>query len=57
MHFNLRTLSERNQLPLFNAIADAAWGETVTCENGNRPQDWTFVSTGYEITMDEVNAQ
>ena len=57
MHFNLRTRSERDQLPLFNAIAGAAWGESVTCDNGNRPQDWTFVSTGYEITMDEVNAQ
>lgn len=55
MHFNLRTLSERNQLALFKAIADGAWGETnVTCDNGNRSQDWTFVPSGYEITMDEV---
>ena len=55
MHFNLRTRSQADPLPLFKAIADGAWGETnVTCENGNRPQDWTFVSSGYEITMDEV---
>ena len=41
--------------PLFKAIADGAWGETnVTCDNGNRSQDWTFVPSGYEITMDEV---
>ena len=55
MHFNLRTRSQADPLPLFKAIADGAWGETnVTCENGNRPQDWTFVSSGYEINMDEV---
>ena len=55
MHFNLRTRSQADPLPLFKAIADGAWGETnVTCDNGNRPQDWTFVSSGYEITMDEV---
>ena len=55
MHFNLRTRSQADPLPLFKAIADGAWGETnVTCDNGNRPQDWTFVSSGYEINMDEV---
>ena len=55
MHFNLRTRTDSDPLPLFKAIADGAWGETnVTCDNGNRPQDWTFVSSGYEITMDEV---
>ncbi len=55
MHFNLRTRSERNQLPLFKAIADGAWGETdVTCDNGNRTQDWTFVPSGYTITVDDI---
>jgi len=54
MHFNLRTRSERDPLKLFNAIADGAWGETVTCENGNRSQDWTFVKEGYTITVDDV---
>ena len=55
MHFNLRTRSQADPLPLFKAIADGAWGETnVTCDNGNRSQDWTFVPSGYEITMDEV---
>ena len=55
MHFNLRTRNDSDPLPLFKAIADGAWGETnVTCDNGNRPQDWTFVPSGYEITMDEV---
>lgn len=55
MYFNLRTRSQADPLPLFKAIADGAWGETnVTCDNGNRSQDWTFVPSGYEITMDEV---
>ena len=55
MHFNLRTRSQADPLPLFKAIADGAWGETnVTCDNGNRSQDWTFVPSGYEITMDEA---
>ena len=55
MHFNLRTRSQADPLPLFTAIADGAWGETnVTCDNGNRSQDWTFVPSGYEITMDEA---
>lgn len=54
MHFNLRTRAERDQLNLFNAIADGAYGETVTCTNGNRSQDWTFVDGGYTITIDDV---
>lgn len=54
MHFNLRTRTERDPLKLFNAIADGAYGETVTCENGNRAQDWTFVPGGYTITIDDV---
>ncbi len=54
MHFNLRRNSDVNPLPLFNAIADGAWGETVTCKNGNRAQDQTFVSSGYTITVDDV---
>ncbi|WP_289066399.1 glycosyl hydrolase family 18 protein [uncultured Alistipes sp.] len=54
MHFNLRTKSDRDPLKLFNAIADGAYGETVTCENGNRPQDWTFVPGGFTISIDDV---
>lgn len=62
MHFNLRTNSEVNQISLFSAIATGAWGETVSVASspsnaGNRPQDWTFVSSGHYITMDDVNAQ
>lgn len=55
MHFNLRTRSDVNPLSLFKAIADGAYdGETVTCQNGNRAQDWTFVPGGYTITIDDV---
>ena len=45
---------DRTHLNGFNATASGLYGLTVTCENGDRPQDWTFVSSGYEINMDEV---
>jgi len=54
MFFNLRRSSNVNPLNGFNATASGLYGLTVTCENGDRPQDWTFVSSGYEINMDEV---
>lgn len=58
MHFNLRTRSQNDPTALFKAIADGAWGETnVTCTNGNRSQDWTFVPSGYTITYAEATAQ
>lgn len=56
MHFNLRRLSEVDQLPLFSAIADGAWEKgpvtvaTEPSDAGNRPQDWEFVPTGFTIT-------
>ena len=42
---------------LFHRIASDCLRITVTCENGNRPQDWTFVSSGYTITYDEATAE
>lgn len=63
MHFNLRRISDRNQTHLFSAIADGAWGEpsvsvaSTPSNAGDRPQDWTFVAGGHDITMDDVNAQ
>lgn len=57
MNFNLRRSSNNNPINVFQAIAGGAgYGVPVTCSNGNRAQDWTFVSSGYTITMDEVNA-
>lgn len=62
MHFNLRRTSDKNRVSLLNAIAGGAWGETVDIAStpsnaGDRPQDWTFVSSGHYLTMDDVNAQ
>lgn len=63
MHFNLRRTSDRNQTQLFSSIADGAWGElsvsvaSTPSNAGDRPQDWTFVTGGHDITMDDVNAQ
>lgn len=58
MHFNLRTRTDEDPLPLFKAIADGAWGvPDVTCTNGNRPQDWTFKSGGFTITYADAIAQ
>lgn len=54
MHFNLRTTSDVNSTSLFSTIATNAYGQTVTCENGNRPQDWTFVPGGFTISIDDV---
>lgn len=58
MCFNMRRSSDVDPLNVFKNIADGAWGETVSrvIGGGNRAQDWTFVSSGYTITMDEVNA-
>lgn len=62
MHFNLRRTSDQNQTDLFDAIAYELWDETASVAStpsnaGDRPQDWTFVSSGHYITMDDVNAQ
>lgn len=39
---------------MFSAMGSGFYGLTVTNTNGDRPQDWTFISGGYEITMDDV---
>lgn len=63
MHFNLRRTSDKNQIQLFRSIADGAWGElsvsvaSTPSNAGDRPQDWTFVSSGHYLTMADVNAQ
>lgn len=54
MFFNLRRSGERNPLAVFQAVAENAWDLDVTNANGNRAQDWTFVPTGYTITVDDV---
>lgn len=58
MYFNIRKRSEVDPTNVFTAAAaGAGFGGPVTCTNGNRPQDWTFVKEGYYITMDEVSAK
>lgn len=62
MHFNLRRTSDVDPTTLFSVISQNIYGSTVSVSSspsnaGNRPQDWTFVSSGHYITMDDVNAQ
>ena len=62
MHFNLRRTSDVDQTTLFSVISQNIYDSTVSVSSspsnaGNRPQDWTFVSSGHYITMDDVNAQ
>ena len=62
MHFNLRKTSDVDPTTLFSVISQNIYGSTVSVSSspsnaGNRPQDWTFVSSGHYITMDDVNAQ
>lgn len=62
MHFNLRRTTDENPTTLFSSIAQNIYGSAVSVSTtpsnaGNRPQDWTFVSSGHYITMDDVNAQ
>lgn len=54
-NFNLRRSSETDPIRVFEALADGAYDVTeVVRDGGDRPQDWTFISGGYEITMDDV---
>ncbi|MEG1701042.1 MAG: glycosyl hydrolase family 18 protein [Alistipes sp.] len=58
MTFNLRQRSNRDPLPVLNAIAAGAYASTATrvansgVGSGDLAQDWTFIPAGYEITMD-----
>lgn len=54
MTFNIRRSSDVDPLPVFEMIAAGAYEDEVTCANGNRPQDWTFVPSGYTITVDDA---
>lgn len=58
MCFNLRMRSDNDPLPELQALSDGAYfGETVTCENGNRSRDAGSVSTGFTITYDMAIAE
>ncbi len=53
MCFNLRTRSDNDPLPVFQAISDGAYdGMTVACEDGNRSRDVVIAPDGFTITYD-----
>lgn len=53
MCFNLRTVSERNPLPVFQALSDGAYGGlAVACDDGDRSRDAAIVPDGFTITYD-----
>lgn len=57
MNFNMRTVSQQSPLPVFNALAEGAFGSSVIrcpATGGNRPQDWVFVPGGYTMTYAEA---
>ena len=60
MTFNIRRSSDVDPMPVFEMLADGAYGDIVevasTPDNaGDRPQDWEFIPAEYYITIDDVN--
>lgn len=56
MCFNIRRKSDMNPLNIFQALAGGAgYGTPVSCSNGDRGQDWTFVPSGFTLTVDDVD--
>lgn len=60
MTFNIRRSSDVDPMPVFEMLADGAYGDIVevasTPDNaGDRPQDWDFIPAEYYITIDDVN--
>lgn len=59
MNFNIRRTNYISPLPVFNALADGAFGSSVVLnptDGGNRPQNWVFVPAGYTMTYAEATA-
>lgn len=56
MCFNLRPTSDKDPLPVFQAIADGAYDrDIVTCTGGDLPRNAGSVAGGYTITCDYIN--
>ena len=56
MCFNIRRSSWSDPTNVLTALASGAgYGVPVTRTGGDRPQDWTFVPSGYTITVDDVD--
>lgn len=57
MCFNLRPTSDKDPLPVFQAISDGAYaGATVTCSGGNLPRTAGSVTGGFTITSSYITA-
>lgn len=56
MCFNLRKSSDKNPLPVLQAMATGAGWGTVSCTNGDRDRDAGSVTGGYTITYDDAVA-
>ena len=52
--FNVRKASNVNPLPVFQKIAEGAFGATVTYTGTEYSQDWTFNPAGYTITYADI---
>ncbi len=53
MCFNLRTRSDKDPLPVFQAISNGAYnGRPVACDDGNRSRDVVINPDGFTITYD-----
>lgn len=58
MCFNLRQTSDRDPLPVFQALSDGAFdGVEVICVDGDRPRDAGSVPSGYTITYAMATAE
>lgn len=56
MMFNMRRYSERSPLPVFQKIAEGAFGGTVTYDGTDYTRSWTPDPNGYTITKNDVPA-
>lgn len=55
MCFNLRTVNDRDPLPVFQGLSNGAYnGRTVVCDGGNRSRDAVVVPAGFTITYDKA---
>lgn len=58
MMFNLRPANDVSPLPVFQAIANGAYNSATVSNVCSTPytQDWEFISSGFELTKDDVPA-
>lgn len=56
MMFNMRRYSDVSPLPVFQKIAEGAFGGTVTYDGTDYTRSWTPDPDGYTITKEDVPA-